>query len=742
MACLLAALWHAHAVHADESESEVATIASVRATSSLDPRRPVTVRGRVTWVSRDAVVKDYAAVQDDTGGIWIDIRLAKERGSWRSEEAWQQIHPGMIIEVSGRRDEETFAPQIIPESLRPLGPADDIVFPEPVATTPERLFSGVDDSQRIRIEGIVQGFRDDGTRWLFSLYAGGRRFRVVVPRDDAVPDPLTLVDAVVSVVGVATTRYTTRGQLVMPSILVTRGCDFRRISPPPAEVLEPPLIPLERLARFATDVDLAHRIRTRGTVSYAADDRLFFLQSAAIGVRVEALVPEPLRPGDVVEVVGFLDRGGVLAGVTQAAGVVEAVVRVVGHEKQPTATVIQPARIFAVNRAAQRVGRLAEPGDYDGCLIECRARLVGIRQVVDGALLELSADETPLTAALSSRVLAALPRLESGSVLTIRGVVQFDLRPEGPSPSPWNLPLVERMSLLVPSADDVVVVSRPPLWTARRLLVAVGTLAGVLLVTLGWVALLRREVAVQSRRVAAEMTERQRAAIEFEVALQERSRLAANLHDTVLQTVTGIGYQLKACRRMKSSGAVDATREDSSIELAQRMVERAVDQLRGTVWAMRTMPLEGKSFPAALESLASRLQEGQAARITVHVAGVERDVPEAISGNLVLVAQEAVSNALRHAGPVAVDIMAVFDDASVAVVVHDDGSGFDVSLRPGATQGHFGIDGMCDRMKRLGGTVTVESQLGTGTTVTAVAPLGAAGRDLSSRPVSPADGVV
>lgn len=721
----------ATATAADPPRPTVVPIASLRAPSWTGDEPRVVIRGRVTLVARAADVLQYAAVQDDTAGIWIDIQRAKESGVWRGEAAWQGIVPGMLVEVIGvrDRDDQTFAPQIIPHTIVPLAPADDIAFPAAPITTTDRLFGGLDDSQRITIEGVVQGVEDRGSRRLLTLEGNGRRIRVVMPAGGDFANPSSIIDAIISISGVATTSYTTRGQFVMPTIFVARDSDVYVMQPPPTTAFEAPDIPLRRLGRLIPGVDVRHRIRTQGTVSYASGGRLFYLQAEALGVRVETMEHVSLQPGDIVEVAGFLDRERVLAGLAQAAGVVNAVFRVVGHDTKPTATVIQPDQIIEINRAAKRSGRLAEPGDYDGCLIECRAR-VGDLQDDERGVLPLIAGNTTLTATMSDPVRAALPDVVPGCELLVRGIVQFELEP----PTPGSLPLVERMSLLVPSAADIVVLSRPSWWTPRRLLAAVSMLAVALGVVLGWVVLLRREVAIQSRRVAAEIMGRERAEIEFEASLQERTRLAANLHDTVLQTVTGIGLQLKSCQRATEQAAAA---EPEHLVVAQRMVEHAVDQLRGTVWNMSTMPLEGTTFPASLEAVAARLQSGQEARIMVHVAGVERDVPKLISGNLLLLTEEAIHNALRHGEASLIDVMAVFHDDTVGVVVHDNGAGFEVGRQPQRLQGHFGLDGMRHRMKRLGGSVTIESTPGGGTTITAEVPVPPGGPDLSARPVLP-----
>jgi signal transduction histidine kinase len=705
-------------------------IRPLRVLGAWDAEQAVIVRGRATWVSRDSPSNEFVAVQDDTAGIWIDVKRAKEWGTWQSEDGWQQVMPGMLVEVVGVRDREaeTFAPQIIPVSIRPLAGAPEISFPQALTTTPDRLFSGADDSQRITIEGVVQEVRPFGSRQMLTLEAGGRQFQAIVPRGEAIDDASALIDATVAVTGVATSSYTTRGQFVAPTVAVARRADLEVVQPAPTDAFDAPEVPLGSLGRYLPDVDGRHRIRTRGTVSYAADGRLLYLQEKACGVRVEAMRFVEVRPGDTVEVAGFLNRERVLAGLAQAAGITGATVRVVGRADRPRATAIQPEQILEINRSARRAGRVAEPGDYDGCLIEVRARVGDVRDE-PGRVIPLLAGGVMLTATVTDDVRPHLPPLEPGVELLLRGVVQFELEPAAAG----SLPRVERMSLLVPSAEDIVIVSRPSWWTARRLLAALAVLAAVLTAALGWVALLRRQVAVQARRLAAEITERQRAEIEFEATLQERSRLAANLHDTVLQTVTGVGLQLRSCQRAHEQAA---TATPESVAAAQEMVAHAIDQLRGKVWTMRTTPPEGRTFPAALEALVSRLQSGQTPRITVHVAGVERPVPELASGNLLLLAEEAIHNALRHAGAGAIDVMAVFHDESVGVVVHDDGQGFAPGGASPAPQGHFGLQGMRERMERLGGSLTIESHPGDGTTVTATVPTHSSERHQSPRSAS------
>ena len=115
-------------------------------------------------------------------------------------------------------------------------------------------------------------------------------------------------------------------------------------------------------------------------------------------------------------------------------------------------------------------------------------------------------------------------------------------------------------------------------------------------------------------------------------------------------------------------------------------------------------------------------QLGKALRatITFHASGTPVELPSFVAGNLLLVVQEAIHNALRHAAPTQVDVEATFAaDGSLTVTVQDDGAGFLPGTEAGPAQGHFGLQGMRERLERLGGTLEIESAPEAGTTITA-----------------------
>jgi signal transduction histidine kinase len=104
------------------------------------------------------------------------------------------------------------------------------------------------------------------------------------------------------------------------------------------------------------------------------------------------------------------------------------------------------------------------------------------------------------------------------------------------------------------------------------------------------------------------------------------------------------------------------------------------------------------------------------------------DLPEFVAGNLLLVAQEAIRNAVHHAGCRAIDVTVAGDAAGRVIVltVRDDGRGFVPAAAAGAEQGHFGLQVMRERVEGIGGTLTIDAAPGRGTAVTARCGVGLA----------------
>jgi signal transduction histidine kinase len=666
----------------------------------------VRIRGVVTFLAREHIPKEAVIVQDATGGIWVSLEHLTVMP--------RDLRRGSEVEIEGVTDRGGFAPNLNATTAHILGTAP---LPEPLMITEERFFSGADTCSRVTVDGILQGYRNDGKQWRLILERAGRRFLASVPKSLLERDPEALVDARLRLTGVLTSRFNTRGEFVSPRVTLQQPDGLTVLEPPRTEPFAAPFVPLDSVAQFRPQPIGGHRIRTEGTVTFVEPDAFIQVQDGPVGVRVHTRASESVAVGDRVEIAGFLDRG------RDTAGLAEAVVRRVGRAPALEPTRITPDRMVEIIAEAHRAGLVAKPGNYDGCLIRFAARLVEIEQTRAGGVLTLASDQSILRATLRGPEFSRLTGIQPGSTLEVTGIIQIDLSDVYEARERWFNPNVARLELLLRSAEDVVVTGTPSWWTPQRLAIALAAVAGVLAVALTLVWALRRQLAVQTARLADEMRSRREAAVEFEATLRERNRLAANLHDTLLQSLAGIRFQLDACRVVSRQGRDDDSAEHFAV--ARRMLDHAAQDLRGSVWALRTMPMPGQTFSESIDTLVGQFSRTHHTPIVLDVAGPPFEVPNFVAGNLLLVTQEAIHNALQHGQPTRVRVDVAFEPTArtIALAVRDDGSGFDEDSVVGPAQGHFGLQGMRERVERLGGTFRVISSHGQGTTIHATVPM-------------------
>lgn len=315
----------------------------------------------------------------------------------------------------------------------------------------------------------------------------------------------------------------------------------------------------------------------------------------------------------------------------------------------------------------------------------------------------------------------AFNSLQIGSKLQVTGIAEL-MYSEYRENRIFNPLLPSKMDVLLRSKNDVTVLQAAPWWTARRLVGLLIFGVVVLAVVLLWVWQLRSQLARRSKQLAAEMHARRDVVLEFEATFRERNRLAANLHDTLLQTISGLNYQLMAC---ETESLPSTDRKVNHLATARRMIQRAQDDLRGTVWALRVLPLHGRSFAEAIRLLADWLAEGRKVTIVVTVEDELPRLPEFIAGNLLLLAQEAMQNAIKHARASRIEthVFMAPDHRHITLLVRDDGVGFKPAIQSSANARHFGMAGMRERAERLGGKLQLQSEEGRGTTACAEVPL-------------------
>ncbi|MCO1657321.1 sensor histidine kinase [Pseudonocardia humida] len=246
---------------------------------------------------------------------------------------------------------------------------------------------------------------------------------------------------------------------------------------------------------------------------------------------------------------------------------------------------------------------------------------------------------------------------------------------------------------------------------------ATALLAAVIAVVVGAVARQSEE-----RRAALELLAATRAQLAASArrtgGLEERQRLARELHDTVAQGLASIVTHLEAADQAVSDRP-DLVR--SHLDIARRAARGGLDELRRTVQALRPDLLHGAPLPEALRRSAEQWSGEHAVPVEVRVTGEPTALHTDTETALLRVAQEALTNTARHAGASRVVLSLSYLGDTVTLDVDDDGIGFAGTPAP-RPDGGFGLIGMRERVAAVGGHLAVESAPGEGTTVAASVP--------------------
>ena len=662
---------------------------------------PVRIRGVVMLVSPGGFY-----FHDGRQGIWVDTAIAHHR----SIEPERGLRPGELargssLELEGLTNADNYCPQIVATGLRFLGPGD---LPAPAHPPMESLLTGAEGGQWIEMEGVVQDIGQAGysKQVVLMLAVGGHSCRVSFENGRDM-DPSRLVDCGVRIRGVYESQVNLRSEAAGLQMHADSIRDITVISPAPPDPFLAPRVTTGRLLPFSPGESPDHRKVARGTVTFVDPGRFFYMQDGVTGVRVDS-ADTTVKTGDEVEVSGFVSTEYKLASLRYA------LVRNLGRGKIPAPLPVTSTRLLHPPMQNPWTGEANE--DWSGRRISLTGRLLRIEIEEGGEHMTLMVESDG--EAFSAYLPASLspdrkPPWTVGSDIRINGTCELEFR-ENPAKRNTARYSIAGFHLWLSSPQDLTVLHAPSWWTPVRLWLALGGTLLVLLIALAWVLLLRLEVARRGARLAEEIAARREAAVEFDTRLRERTRLANDLHDTLEQALTGLSLQLQAADLFRDS---DPEKSSQHLLLAQQFLDRSREDVHRTVWDLRVHGLDGTGLIDALRERAGAMVAGRPVTITVEEDGTPRSMPDVIAGNLLLLAQEAITNALKHAAPQQISARISFLRDEVWLEVRDDGCGFEVDAAPGHRDGHFGLQGMRERVKRLGGQLRIESTPGGGTRI-------------------------
>lgn len=202
-------------------------------------------------------------------------------------------------------------------------------------------------------------------------------------------------------------------------------------------------------------------------------------------------------------------------------------------------------------------------------------------------------------------------------------------------------------------------------------------------------------------------------------ALEERNRLAREIHDTLAQGLAALALQLEHADALIDADA-DRERVQRSVRQSLSLARANLEEARRSVHDLRAAPLQGRTLAEALSALVDDLTRQDELAAAFELAGETRPLPIRVESGLYRMAQEALSNVRRHAGARRVTVRLETLPKRVHLLVEDDGAGFDVEHVP---EGSYGLIGLNERARLLGGTLRVESCPGEGTRLEVDVPL-------------------
>ena len=397
-----------------------------------------------------------------------------------------------------------------------------------------------------------------------------------------------------------------------------------------------------------------------------------YLQDRTGGIELVGQGGSPaLRLGDEVEA-----SGPVLAGRYSAAMRVQR---------------LRVLRVRVPDPPLSVTATMAASGEYDKQLVEISGILTSVTGS-DGALtLWLSSAKQLYAASMKTGALPLEERsLRIGSTLKVTGICVMDVTASA-IPVPFHI--------VLRSPKDVEVLSGPSFWTRTHVL--------FLFTTFG--------LLVMAALIGATRIERWR----LSLILEERTRLAHDLHDSLAQSFAGIAFQLHAIRlALRKPNGTGSLNEH--VDLAISMVSHSHEDARRSIAMLKPADdTEGNLLESLLDQ-AQRLTQGGTLHVTITTVGDESALPPDTKQTLLRIGHEAITNAVRHANPTSINLQVSYSDNEVCLIISDNGSGFLPSEK--RTPG-FGLLGIQSRAAALGGKLFVRSAPGHGCEIEVSLPI-------------------
>lgn len=580
--------------------------------------------------------------------------------------------------------------------------------PPPVDADADDIYSGRLTYGNVRLRGTVLDVFKDETDARFSfliLSVAGKP--IGLPSAQVSYEKLSrLIGAEISVVGLCSSYFGhgPRAKLEY-EVYIESENDISVLSPPKSDPFDVPDFTGNVYSIIYPKAGDSLRRKIRGRVEGVDERGRVFIRASDDEVSTVHLLSAEALPavGDFIECAGIAETDFYSRNLSRA----------IWRPAQPTFDIAEPetkpCRIREI--FFDRLGTPRFNADLNGNILrvcgtvtalDCKADGSGkITLRDDGASLELDASNAPLS----------LDDLETGCVIAATGLCVAETE-NWRFQSPF--PHIESMKLVLRSATDITVLARPPWWTPARLRLAVLVLLSVILAFCVYSFILTGILRRRNRELDRERQVHERT----NIRRLERTRLAIELHDSLVQMLTGTAMEVETARKL---GALDHEEMSTHLRRAEKTLQSCRAELRNSIWDLRSDALEEETLEGAISrTLTPHVNK---ARVKVKFS-VRRDIlPDNTCHAVIKIIRELTINATNHGHARLVKIAGMVEEGTLYFSVIDDGTGFDVDSRPGVIEGHFGLQGVKERVNSLNGTFTITSSPGRGTKARITIPL-------------------
>lgn len=605
-------------------------------------------------------------LQDRSSGIWVFY------------EKPNSLRVGDDVIIEGTVGAGTYSPVVLAQKVTTLGRAP---LPRPKPTTFIRLSNGAEDSQYVTVKGLVRSVGAHSARvhpsrsWL-RLEMDGEPLDISLPIEQFEPAH-KLIGAYVQIDGVASCTKNEDRQIIEPTLMTSGMEDIHVLTPPPSDLFSIPLTPVGSLMQYRSGNSIDRRAKVQGVATFYWPGESVIIEDRGQAIYIKTTQTDPLSIGDQIEVVGF-----------------------------PTLTATGPMlddAVFHRLRAGLTVGSTTVQseqlinGEYNNTLVNLQGKLMReLFEPTRTVLLIRDGSQVVQAELVDWNGKRSLPRIPEGTEIKVTGVCRLEVL------GTWNVGPPNSTSLsyklLLRDENDIEVLRAPSWWTTTRL-IYLAIVLSLLLLALGALIIYTK---IKHWRI--------------HTIMEDRERLALELHDTLAQGFAGLGFQLRAIR---NEIPVEMDHLRGQVDLAYELARHSHKEARKSVAPSPHLTLiEGDVLKTLLET-GQAMTHGGGVTITAEYEGTPfRCTPE-MADACVRIGQEAIANAIRHGTPTHIGIRLSLVQGELALSICDNGQGF---VNSGSLLG-FGLNGMRKRAAAVSGQLEIETQPGLGTTIRFSAPV-------------------